>query len=70
MKIVFPLLFLLTRENILFARVHIRKISRLGEIYFGELLGRKILRKANIQNGWHKLEEKWLSFVVFGNIRA
>ena len=27
MKIVFPLFFLLTRENILFARVHIRKIS-------------------------------------------
>ena len=44
---------------------------RLGEIYFDELLGGKIFREANIQNRWHKLEEKWLSFVVFEhNIRA
>ena len=43
---------------------------RLGEIYFGELLGGKILREANIQNGLLKLEEKWFSFVVFEHIRA
>ena len=29
----------------------------MGEIYFGKLLGGKILREANIENGWHKLEE-------------
>ena len=43
---------------------------RLGEIYFAELLGGKILREVNIQNGWHKIEQKWLSFAAFENIRA
>ena len=42
----------------------------LGEICFGKLLGGKILREANIQNEWHKLEEKRLSFFVFENIRV
>ena len=42
----------------------------LGEICFGKPLGGKILGEANIQNEWHKLEEKWLSFVVFENTRG
>ena len=43
---------------------------RLGEIYFGELLGRKIFREANIQNEWQKLEEKLLSFAVLEHTKA
>ena len=71
MKIDFPLFSHLTGKNIYFFLALIYEIfPRLGEIYFGELLGGKILRKASIQNGWHKLEEQWLSFVVFENIRV
>ena len=62
MKIVFPLFSHFTGKKILF--------PCLGEIYFDGLLGEKILREANIQKGWHKLEEKWLSFVVFEHIGA
>ena len=51
-------------------RSYIEIFPRLGEIYFGGLLGGKILREANIQNGLLKLEEKWFSFVVFEHIRA
>ena len=51
MKIVFPLFSRLTGKKILFPRVHYKIFPRLGEIYFGELLGGKILRETNIQNG-------------------
>ena len=49
-------------ENIFFVALpllslYIWIISRLGEIYFGGLLDRKILQETNIQNGWHKLDE-------------
>ena len=43
---------------------------RLGEIYFGGLLRGKILEEANIQSGWHKLDEKWLSFVIFEYVKT
>ena len=64
MKIVFQLFSRLAGKKYYFLAFIYEIFSRLGEIYFGELFGGKILRKANIQNGWHKLEEKWLSFVV------
>ena len=52
MKIDFPLFSHLTGKNIYFFLALIYEIfPRLGEIYFGELLGGKILRKASIQNG-------------------
>ena len=47
MKITFPLFSCFP----LFQRVHIRNISPPGRDYFGDLLGGKILREANIQNG-------------------
>ena len=40
---------------------------RLGEIYFGELLGGKILREANTQERLHKLEENG-SVLLYLNI--
>ena len=40
----------------------------MGEIYFGGLLGGKTLRRANIQNGWQKLEEKNGSVWLYLNI--
>ena len=68
LKIDLPLFSRLTGKKVLFSRVHIQNIPRL--IYFGGLLGEKILQEANIQNGWPKLEEKWLSFAVFEHIRC
>ena len=38
---------------------------RLGEISFGGLLGGEILQENNIQYGWHKLQGKCPSSVVF-----
>ena len=45
MKIVFPFFFHLNMEKILFPRIHIRNIAFIGEIYFGGLLGAKVLRE-------------------------
>ena len=70
MKTVSPLFCRLTTKKILFPCVHTRNISRLDKIYFGGLLGGKILQKTNVQNACHKLEEKWLNSVVFKHIRA
>ena len=50
MKIVFPLFYRLIGKKI-FPRVHIRNISPHGRDLFSCLLGGKILREANIQNG-------------------
>ena len=67
----FPVVFLLDRKkDIISLRSYIANIPRLDEIYFCGLLSMKILREANIQNGWQKLEEKRLNFVVFEYIRA
>ena len=49
LKIDLPLFSRLTGKKVLFSRVHIQNIPRL--IYFGGLLGEKILQEANIQNG-------------------
>ena len=49
MKIVFPLFSRLTGKY--FLAFMYEMFPRLGEIYFGGLLGGKILREANIQNG-------------------
>ena len=70
MKIVFPLFCRLTGKKILFPRVHIRNISPPGRYLFCRAGRCEILRETNIQNGGHKLEEKWLSFVVFANTRT
>ena len=53
MKIVFPLFSCLPGKKIFFPRFHVMYdiFPCLGEIYFGEMLGWKVLRKANIQNG-------------------
>ena len=40
---------------------------RLGEIYFGELLGGKFFREANTQERLHKLEENG-SVLLYLNI--
>ena len=37
---------------------------------FGGVLFRKIFRETNIQNGFHKLDEKLLSSVVYEHIRT
>ena len=50
MKIVFSLFFTLPRKRYFPAFIY-EIFPRLGEIYFGGLLGAKILREANIQNG-------------------
>ena len=48
----FLVVFPLNREkDIISLRSYIEIFPRLGEIYFGGLLGGKILREANIQNG-------------------
>ena len=51
LKIDLPLFSRLTGKKVLFSRVHIQNIPHLSEIYFGGLLGEKILQEANIQNG-------------------
>ena len=51
MEIVFPLLSRLTMKKHYFLAFIYEIFPRLGEIYFGELLGGKILREANIQKG-------------------
>ena len=63
MKIVFPLNW----EKISFPRVLIRDISPHGRDLFWQ---GKTLRETDIQNGRHKLEEKWLSFLVFERIKT
>ena len=63
MKIVFPLNW----EKILFLRVVMRNISPHGRDLFSQ---GKTLREADIQNGRHKLEEKWLSFLKFEHIKT
>ena len=52
----------------LFSSLIFKIFPRLYEIYFDGLLSGKILQKNNIQNEWHKLEEKWLNSVVFEHI--
>ena len=47
----FPVVFPLNWENYYFLAFIYEIFPRLGEIYFGGLLGGKILREANIQNG-------------------
>ena len=64
MKIVFLLFSRLTGKKNSFLAFIYEIFPCLVGIYFGGLLGGKILREGNIQNGWHKLEEKWLSFIV------
>ena len=51
MNIIFPLFSRLTEKKIVFPFVHIRNISPPGRDFFYGLLGGKILREANIQNG-------------------
>ena len=45
MKIVLQFFFHLTMEKILFPRIHMQSIAFIGEIYFGALLGAKVLRE-------------------------
>ena len=47
----FPIVFSLNREKDYFLAFIYEIFLRLGEIYFGELLGGKLLREANMQNG-------------------
>ena len=47
----FPVVFPLNWEKDLISSCSYEIFPRLGEIYFGELLGGKIFREANIQNG-------------------
>ena len=42
----------------------------LTRFNFSVLLGGKILSETNIQNRWHKLDEKLLSSVVYDHITA
>ena len=69
MKIPSPLFSRLTGKRYYFLAFIYKMFPHLGEIYFGGLLGGKILREANIENGLHKLQEKWINFVVFEHIR-
>ena len=67
----FPVVFSLNRgEDIISSCSYTKYFSAWARYYLELMLGGKISRETNIQNGWHKLEEKWLSFVVFENIRA
>ena len=71
MKIVLPLFSHLTGKKI-FASVHKSNIFPPGrDLFWWAVRGwGEILQEANIQNGRHKLEEKWLGFVVFEHIRS
>ena len=51
MKIAFSLFSRLTGKRFYFLAFIYEIFPRLGEIYLGKLLGGKILREANIQNG-------------------
>ena len=71
MKIVFPLFSRLTVEiNILSSRSYVKCFPGCVRFNFGELLGGEILWKTIMQNGWHKLGEKLLSFGFHNDIRT
>ena len=64
---IYPVVFLLT------GKIYINSgqiFPRLGKIYFGCLLGGKILQETNIRNRWHKLDKKLLSCTVHNHVRA
>ena len=68
MKIV---VFLLNREkNIISSRSYTKYYPARTRFILAGCQKKKILQEANIQNGWHKLEEKWLTSVVFKYMRA
>ena len=71
MKVVFPLFSPLTREiHIISPRSYVKCFLGLVRFNFSGMSGRKILRETNIQNGWHKLDEKLLSSVFHDYIRT
>ena len=71
MKIVFPLFFRLNGEtHIISLRSHVKCFLGLVRFNFSGMSDWKILQKTNIQNGWHKLDEKLLSSVFHDYIRT
>ena len=71
MKIVFPLFSRLTGEmHIISPRSYVKCFLGLVRFNFGGILGWKILQETNIQNGWHKLDEKLLSSIFHDHIRT
>ena len=70
MRIVFPLFAWLTWKKDIFLAFTYEMFPRLGEMYFGGLVGGKILREVNIKNEFHWLQEKLHSFGVFEHTRV
>ena len=67
----FPIVFSLTWEkDIISSRSYMYHFPAWARFILASCWVGKIWRKANIQNGWHKLPEKWLSFVAFEDTRA
>ena len=71
MNLSFPLFSRLTGEiHIISPRSYVKCFLGLVRFNFGGILGWKILQETNIQNGWHKLDEKLLSSVFHDYIRT
>ena len=71
MNLSFPLFSRLTGEiHIISPRSYVKYFLGLVRFNFSGMSGRKILRETNIQNGWHKLDEKLLSSVFHDYIRT
>ena len=65
----FSVIFLIKREkDIISSRSYTKYFPAWPRFCYGGILGGKMLWKTNIQNRWHRLEEKWLSSAFFEHI--